>query len=479
MNEPKADAVKIPQVDKVLREPVLVHLSATIRRDILAQLVREDLAAHRKNLDAMKSESNGKSRGGSSHISPSLEPAAIADRVATVAASLLQGGVRRVINGTGVILNTNLGRAPLPMATLNKLTELGQGYTSLEIDTTTGRRGERTAMVSRLMSLLTGCESAIVVNNNASAVMLCVSALSRGKEVIVSRGELIEIGGSFRLPDVVTAAGGVLKEVGTTNRTRATDFRDAMGENTGLILRCHRSNFEITGFTEEPKINELVEYARSKNIPLADDLGSGALFDISKLGLDYEPTVDRVIENGVDVVMFSGDKLLGGPQAGIIAGKREYISRLRKDPMYRALRADKLIIALIEIVLTQYLAADPVDNLPVISLASQSVEQIEQAAKSLFNEIEVEARGHGVTVTVVDCRSTLGGGSLPGKTLPSFGIEIVSSNHTSAQIATVLRQCEPAVISTVHDERVLIDFRTILKRDRLDLIHAIRALWTS
>ncbi len=481
MNEPKADAVKIPQVDKVLREPALVRLSETIRRDILAQLVREDLAAYRKNLDAKKVESN--SRNGmpsGSNISASLlEPAAIADRVASVAANLLQGGVRRVINGTGVILNTNLGRAPLPIATLNKLTELGQGYTSLEIDTTTGRRGERTAMVSRLMSLLTGCESAIVVNNNASAVMLCVSALSRGKEVIVSRGELIEIGGSFRLPDVVTAAGGVLKEVGTTNRTRATDFRDAMGDNTGLVLRCHRSNFEITGFTEEPKINELVEYARAKNIPLADDLGSGALFDISKLGLDYEPTVDRVIENGVDVVMFSGDKLLGGPQAGIIAGKREYISRLRKDPMYRALRADKLIIALIEIVLAQYLSPDPVESLPVISLASQAVEQIEQAAKSLFNEIEVEARGHGVTVTVVECRSTLGGGSLPGKTLPSFGIEIVSSTHTSAQIAMVLRQCEPSVISTVHDEKVLIDFRTILKRDRLDLIHAIRALWSS
>jgi L-seryl-tRNA(Ser) seleniumtransferase len=478
LSESKADVIKIPQVDRVLREPLLVTLCESIRRDILAQLVREDLDSHRRQFDSRKAETKSGNENGHSE-QMSLEPAAIADRVASVAGSLMLGGVRRVINGTGVILNTNLGRAPLPLATLNKLTELGQGYTSLEIDTTTGRRGERTAMVSRLMSLLTGCESAIVVNNNASAVMLCVSALARGKEVIVSRGELIEIGGSFRLPDVVTAAGGILKEVGTTNRTRATDFRDAMGDNTGLILRCHRSNFEITGFTEEPKYNELVEYARAKNIPLADDLGSGALFDISKLGLEYEPTVDRVIENGVDVVMFSGDKLLGGPQAGIIAGKREYISRLRKDPMYRALRADKLIIALIEIVLTQYLAPDPAANLPVISLASQSAEQIKDTVCSFLDQIEKEARAQGVTLTVVECQSTLGGGSLPGKTLPSFGLEIVSSKHTSAQISSTLRQCEPSVISTIHDEKVSIDFRTILKRDHLDLLHAIRALWSS
>lgn len=480
MKESKTDAVKIPQVDKVLREPVLVELSESIRRDILAQLVREDLASHRKNLDVGKAESKSTEVNTNGDSAAALlEPEAIANRVASVANALLKGGVRRVINGTGVILNTNLGRAPLPIATLNKLSELGQGYTSLEIDTTTGRRGERTAMVSRLMSLLTGCESAIVVNNNASAVMLCVSALARGKEVIVSRGELIEIGGSFRLPDVVTAAGGMLKEVGTTNRTRATDFRDAISDNTGLLLRCHRSNFEITGFTEEPKNSELVEYARAKNIPLAEDLGSGALFDISKLGLEYEPTVDRVIENGIDIVMFSGDKLLGGPQAGIIAGKREYISRLRKDPMYRALRADKLIIALIEIVLTQYLAPDPKDSLPVISLASRSAEQIEETVKSFLKQIDSEGKQHGVTLTVVGCQSTLGGGSLPGKTLPSFGLEIVSSKHSSAQIASVLRQCEPSVISTIHDEKVSIDFRTILKRDELELLQAIRALWAS
>lgn len=474
LNESKDNAVKIPQVDKILREPVLIKLSESIRRDILAQLVREDLAFHRKQLGNRKVDSSPKENDSSL-----LQPEAIAQRVASMAADLLQGGVRRVINGTGVILNTNLGRAPLPLATLNKLTELGQGYTSLEIDTATGRRGERTAMVSRLMSLLTGCQSAIVVNNNASAVMLCVSALARGKEVIVSRGELIEIGGSFRLPDVVTAAGGILKEVGTTNRTRASDFRDAMSENTGLILRCHRSNFEISGFTEEPKVNELVEYARSNRIPLAEDLGSGALFDISKLGLEYEPTVDKVIESGVDVVMFSGDKLLGGPQAGIIAGKREFVSMLRKDPMYRALRADKLIIALIEIVLTQYLTPNPIADLPVISLASQSAQGIKERVESFLEKIGVEAGQRGFTLTLSACQSTLGGGSLPGKTLPSFGVEIVSAKSTSAQIASALRQCDPSVISTIHDEKVLLDFRTILDRDQLKLLEAVRALWAS
>ncbi len=485
MNESTANAVKIPQVDKVLREPILVALSESIRRDVLAQLIREDLAAYRKQIGSGKSKSNSNSddnsgqNGSSSAPSESMEPAAIADRVASIARSLLEGGVRRVINGTGVILNTNLGRAPLPLATLNKLTALGQGYTSLEIDTNTGRRGERTAMISRLMALLTGCESAIVVNNNASAVMLCVSALARDKEVIVSRGELIEIGGSFRLPDVITAAGGKLKEVGTTNRTRASDFRDAISDNTGLLLRCHRSNFEITGFTEEPIVTDLVKIAQEKNIPLAEDLGSGALFDISKFGLNYEPTVDRVIGNGIDVVMFSGDKLLGGPQAGIIAGKREFITRLRKDPMYRALRADKLIISLIEIVLAQYLSPQPQDSLPVISLASRSTDQIGQQVETFVRQIEDEASQNGISLKTVECQSTLGGGSLPGQTLPSRGLQIVSSKLSSAQIGSLLRKNKTSVISTIHDEKVLIDFRTILSRDHVDLLEAIRGLWLS
>jgi L-seryl-tRNA(Ser) seleniumtransferase len=480
LSETDSAVFKFPQVDRVLREQILVDLSSTVRRDILAELVREDLAAHREKLEGNKSKSKNGAQSNIAQIDPKqLESAAVANRVAGVARSLLRGGVRRVINGTGVILNTNLGRAPLPLATLEKLTELGQGYTSLEFDLESGKRGERTAMVSRLLGLLTGSESAIVVNNNASAVMLAVSALARGKEVIVSRGELIEIGGSFRLPDVITAAGGMLKEVGTTNRTRAGDYLNAISEKTGMMMRCHRSNFEITGFTEEAKLHELVDISKAKNIPLVEDLGSGALFDISKLGLAYEPTVDKVIDSGVSVVMFSGDKLLGGPQAGIIAGKRELVSKLRKDPMYRALRADKLIIALLEIVLAQYLSPEPTESLPVINIASQSVDLIKSRLERFLQQIDSEAKRSGVEFRAVECQSTLGGGSLPGKTLPSFALEIRAPNLTSARISTLLRRADPAVISTIQDEKVLIDFRTILDRDETDLLDALRLLWST
>lgn len=507
MSDSDLNVIKFPQVDRVLREPVLTELSGSFRRDVLADLVREELGELRAKFERSSSDAadaadaagaapaarvagavagaagvakskNGK-KSSAADVDPALlEPASVAGRVADAARSLLRGGVRRVINGTGVILNTNLGRAPLPVSTLDKLTELGQGYTSLEIDVETGKRGERTAMVSRLLSLLTGSESAIVVNNNASAVMLAVSALARGREVIVSRGELIEIGGSFRLPDVITAAGGTLKEVGTTNRTRSADFANAISDKTGMMMRCHRSNFEITGFTEEAKLHELVQISESRKIPLVEDLGSGALFDISKLGLAYEPTVDKVIESGVSVVLFSGDKLLGGPQAGIVAGKREYVSAMRKDPMYRALRADKLIIALIEIVLTQYLSPDPTESLPVINLASQSPDAIQKRLRLFLSDIETEAKAGGFNLSIVASHSTLGGGSLPGKTLPSFALQIESQSQSSAKISASLRGFETPVITTIQDERVQIDFRTILPRDEGDLLRAVRSLWT-
>ena len=480
MSDSNSNVIKFPQVDKVLREPVLVELSTSFRRDILADLVREELGRLRAKFEGnVPSKSkNGKKPNADEVDFSSLEPARVAVRVADAARSLLRGGVRRVINGTGVILNTNLGRAPLPISTLDRLTELGQGYTSLEIDVESGKRGERTAMVSRLLSLLTGSESAIVVNNNASAVMLAVSALARGKEVVVSRGELIEIGGSFRLPDVITAAGGILKEVGTTNRTRSADFANVITEKTGMMMRCHRSNFEITGFTEEAKLHELVQISEATKIPLVEDLGSGALFDISKLGLAYEPTVDKVIESGVSVVLFSGDKLLGGPQAGIVAGKREYVSAMRKDPMYRALRADKLIIALIEIVLTQYLSPDPTQGLPVINLASQSPDAIQNRIQRFISEIETEANTSGINLSIVASQSTLGGGSLPGKTLPSFALQIESPKQSSAKVSALLRAFETPVISTIQGEKVQIDFRTILPRDEEDLMRALRGLWT-
>ncbi|MBX9695677.1 MAG: L-seryl-tRNA(Sec) selenium transferase, partial [Cyanobacteria bacterium] len=271
----KSSSFELPQVDKILRHPSLDQYRDSLRKGLLTNLVREELAKRRISIQEGTAE-NGLH---------SIE--SIAETVIETITELQSSGVRRVVNGTGVILNTNLGRAPLPPSILDHLSRVGTGYTSLEIDVRTGKRGERTAMSQRLLSLLTGCQAAIVVNNNASAVLLAVSSLARGKEVIVSRGELIEIGGSFRLPDVITSAGASLREVGTTNRTRISDYRDAINENTVLILRCHRSNFAITGFTEDASLQDLVKLSKESNIPLVEDLGSGALVDLSQFGLKY------------------------------------------------------------------------------------------------------------------------------------------------------------------------------------------------
>ncbi|MCA9801902.1 MAG: L-seryl-tRNA(Sec) selenium transferase, partial [Cyanobacteria bacterium HKST-UBA02] len=346
--------MRLPQVDLVLRQPVLEELVSVIDRSYLTVLVREELARLREGL---------RSAGGES---PEAE--VIAGKVAVSARALLSGGLERVINATGVVLNTNLGRAPLPESVLAAMKEIGSGYSSLEIDLESGKRGERTRRTSRLLGLLTGSEMAIVVNNNASSVMLAVAALANGEEVIVSRGELIEIGGSFRLPDVIAGAGGTLKEVGTTNKTRLSDYRNAINDRTGMILKCHRSNFEITGFTEEAGLEELVSLSRESGVPVVEDLGSGAFFDMSRFGLQREPTVRDSIEAGAGLVLFSGDKLLGGPQAGIAAGSRALVEKLRKNPMYRALRADKLVIAILENVLSLYLSPHPEKEVAVLAL---------------------------------------------------------------------------------------------------------------
>lgn len=462
--------MRLPQVDLVLRQAILIDLSKTVRREILAQLIREELDVYRRQ--TMKGSSPSSAENARA---PSAQE--VAEKVAHTASELLKGGVRRVINGTGVILNTNLGRAPLPPTVLSRLFEMAQGYTSLEIDIDTGKRGERTSMVSRLMSLLIGSQSAIVVNNNASAVMLAVSSLAHGKEVIVSRGELIEIGGAFRLPDVITKAGGVLKEVGTTNRTRTADYANAVSENTGCLLRCHRSNFEITGFTEEPELSQLVALAQKTKVPLVEDLGSGAFFDVATLGLAYEPTVDRVILTGVDLVMFSGDKLLGGPQAGIIAGRKELVERLRKNPMYRALRADKLIIALIEIVLAQYLSPDAHKLVPVISLASLSVDELKTRVETFIDSLSAECTTGALYYKAIPCQSALGGGSLPGKTLVSYALQLSAKSGISAEkLSTLLRKSDPPVVSVIHEDKVLIDFRTVLERDFIDLMASLKRI---
>ncbi len=453
----------LPQVDKVLRHQALDQYRESMRKGLLTNLIREELDKRRSEIK----------EGATTNGVDSVESIALA--VLETLEELKSSGVRRVINGTGVILNTNLGRAPLPQSILHHLERVGTGYTSLEIDVRSGKRGERTVLCQRLLSLLTGCQAGLVVNNNASAVLLGVSALARGKEVIVSRGELIEIGGSFRLPDVITSAGAILREVGTTNRTRISDYREAINENTGLILRCHRSNFAITGFTEEASLQDLVKLSRDSKIPLVEDLGSGALVDLSRFGLKYEPTVDESVALGVGLVMFSGDKLLGGTQAGIIVGEKSLVGKLRKNAMYRALRADKLIIALIESVLQLYLAANPEKFVPALALASLKPAEIEDRVRA-FMERCVAKVADKLKVSMRPTESTLGGGSLPGQTQDSFALALTLPSMPSDQLATRLRAADPPVISIVQNNEVLIDFRTILLEDESVLLKILETI---
>ncbi|MBK9618661.1 MAG: L-seryl-tRNA(Sec) selenium transferase [Candidatus Obscuribacter sp.] len=434
-----------PQVDKILREPILAEILSTFRRDIVRKVLHDLLNKTR--------------------IDGPFDAASLARMLKEEFTELTGAGIQPVINGTGVILSTNLGRAPLPARATESLYQAIKGYSNLEFDLEEGSRGERTSQIARLLRLITGAESAIVVNNCASAVMLAVHALANKKEVITSRGELIEIGGSFRLPDVIAASGGTLKEVGTTNRTRAKDYKDALTANTGILLKCHRSNFEISGFTEEAGVEQLKDIAQQAAVPLVFDLGGGCFVDLSAYDLKVEPTVQDTISNGADLVLFSGDKLLGGPQAGIICGRAEYVSKLRKCPIYRALRADKIVIAMLEAVLGQYIYVDGAegpDSLPVFKFAARKAAELQDRANKLIDCLALK----NLAIEVVPLKSALGGGSLPGELQDSFGIALapkLSKVDCSEKIAEFLRNQKPALISTISKGRVIIDLRAVFE----------------
>ncbi|MCC6978381.1 MAG: L-seryl-tRNA(Sec) selenium transferase [Candidatus Melainabacteria bacterium] len=477
---------EIPQVDRLLNHEKLQSLATEISQAALAHLIREELKELRENLledGARKTdksagadeESDNKTISGKKDFQ--IDADQIAQNVLNRAHQLLLPGIRKVINGTGVILNTNLGRAPLPFEIGKRIEKIAGGYTNLELDLETGKRGERGTKLEQLCRVLLNCQKAIVVNNNASSVMLAVAALSSGKEVIVSRGELIEIGGSFRLPDVIQSAGGILKEVGTTNRTSAADYKKAITEKTGMILKCHRSNFAITGFTQEASVKELVDLGRQTGIPVLEDLGSGALVSLHSIGLDDEPTVPDRIAIGLDACMFSCDKILGGPQAGIIAGKKETVEKLRKHPIYRALRADKLTIAFVEEVLSLYLSADPFKKIPALALASASADAIKTRIEA-FVKANASALS-GLKLSIEPSQAAMGGGTVPGKTLPSFALVIdgAGSKKTTAKaLSDQLRRFDPPIIGIIQNERLMIDFRSVFEDDEKYLLKALKTI---
>lgn len=378
--------------------------------------------------------------------------------------------LRRVINGTGVILNTNLGRSPISGDILEAFTGVGSSYSNLEFELKTGERGDRHFHIEELLRKLTGTEDAIVVNNNAAAVLLILNTFAKKKEVIVSRGELIEIGGSFRLPDILAKSECKLVEVGTTNRTYLEDYEGKITPRTAMFFKAHTSNYKIMGFTETPLLKELVKLGKKHNIITVEDLGSGLMVDLRDYKLPYEPTVKDVLASGADLVSFSGDKLLGGSQCGIVIGKKEYVSKLKKNPLFRALRVGKLTLSCLESVLRVYLYDDePASKIPILSMIKETPDSVKMRAKRLHNELNKVLREE-YHLKIEPSEAEIGGGSCPGLRIPSFAVTISSPKHSPSFISERLRGCEPPIISRVAGNRVWLDARTIFDEDIVSIV---------
>lgn len=378
--------------------------------------------------------------------------------------------MKKVINGTGTILHTNLGRAPISREHMKKAFDIVTGYSNLEYNLELGRRGERYSHFEKLLCKITGAEAAMAVNNNASSVLLILSSLAKGGEVIVSRGELIEIGGKFRIPDVMTQSGATLVEVGTTNKTHASDYEENITEETKALLKVHTSNYKIVGFTESVGIDELVPIAKEHDIPVIEDLGSGVLIDLSKYGLTYEPTVQESVARGADVVCFSGDKLFGGPQAGIIVGKKKYIDMMKKNQLTRALRIDKFTAAALELVLQEYMSEEQaIQHIPVLRMITEPLDEVARRARSLARTIrstDIPAK-----VDVVSCESQIGGGSLPMERIPSMAVAIRPKLESVSALEEQMRHLTVPMIPRTVNDTIMLDVRTI-ETDDFKLIAA-------
>jgi len=398
--------------------------------------------------------------------------------VAGVVEQIIQGFYRyslvKVVNATGVILHTNLGRAPLCPEALQRIMEIGKGYSNLEFDLAAGQRGQRYDHVSSLICALTGAEDALIVNNNAAAVLLVLNTLSEGKESIVSRGELIEIGGEFRIPEIMKKSGSILREVGTTNRTRLDDYEKAICAATGLIMKVHTSNFRIVGFTEEAEIIPLVALGKKHAIPVMDDLGSGCLIDLDKYGLQHEPTVRDVLSAGVDVVTFSGDKLLGGPQAGIITGKKELLAKIKKNPLNRALRIDKFTLAALEATLMQYLKPASVNSkLRSLQALTEPVAAVKKRASELMDKL-LQANLGPLEFKLHEDFAAAGGGSLPTEKIPSVLVGIKNKKIPASRMEEKLRKIEVPIIVRVDKDEILLDLRTVAEDEFGFIVDGLR-----
>jgi L-seryl-tRNA(Ser) seleniumtransferase len=453
----------LPAINEVLQSDQVLKLRESFPHETIVDAIRQELANLRRDL------------GTTGLVNGELEIEAIAERVVNRLEESIQAKIRQIINATGIVLHTNLGRAPLAEKAAQAAYEAGRAYCNLEVDLETGQRSSRQLVVRHWICRLTGAESAAVVNNNAAATLIALRALCRNKEVIISRGQLIEIGGSFRIPEIMAVSGARLCEVGTTNITRLADYENSLSLQTGAILRVHTSNYRITGFTEAVTLPDLVALGRKHALPVIDDIGSGALTAYGAVGLAGEPVAAESIRAGADLVLFSGDKLLGGPQAGILAGRREHIQKIETDPLMRALRPDKMTLAALEATLQLYLCGPDQlawASIPVLQMISVPSEKIRMRAERLMERLRAVPGLNEVQVQEV--LSFAGGGSLPDQALTSWAIAIRANGISEAELARRLRLGTPGVMSRLQDGKVLLDLRTVFESQEPLLLEAIQ-----
>jgi L-seryl-tRNA(Ser) seleniumtransferase len=459
----------LPSVDALLRTETAQRLIDEVGIAKLTSLARLATDSLRNSVLSETTASTAFQNGNDAQRSLLLKAAE--ERLLQLHETEVGGSLKRVINATGVILHTNLGRAPLSSAARQAIAEVS-GYCTLEYDSISGERGGRGARAEQLLVDIAGAEAALIVNNCAAAALLVLNTFARDGETIVSRGELVEIGGDFRVPEVMAQSGTQMIEVGTTNRTRLADYQNAVSDRTRMIMRVHTSNYRIVGFTKTPALPELAELTQQSGLLLYEDAGSGALIDFRPFGITGEPLIRQSLQDGVDVISFSGDKLLGGPQAGLIAGRAPLIEKMRRNPLYRALRADKLRLAALEATLSEYARERTV---PVVEMIALPLAEISERAKNLAQKI-AQRGGEKLTIATVAAESAVGGGSAPTSSLPTLAISIAYSGLSATEISERLRQANPPIITRIVDDRVLIDLRTVLPAEEVEIEKALCAL---
>ncbi|SHJ82632.1 L-seryl-tRNA(Sec) selenium transferase [Paramaledivibacter caminithermalis] len=451
--------VKLPKVDEILNDKKIEELIKKFPRTTIVDSIRNKIDEIRKlilNTDEAEFDKF------------EINIDSLVEDIIWDVEKRNQMSLRKVINATGVVLHTNLGRALISEKVIENLIDVASHYSTLEFDISSGKRGSRYSHVEEIICQLTGAEGALVVNNNAAAVLLVLNTIAPNKKVIVSRGQLVEIGGSFRVPEVMAQGGAILKEVGTTNKTHVFDYEDNIDEETAAILKVHTSNYKILGFTKEVDIEEMVLLGKKYDIPVIEDIGSGTLVDLSKYGLTYEPTVLESISKGADIVTFSGDKLLGGPQAGIIVGKKKYIEKMKKNQLTRALRVDKMTLTALEATFRLYLDEKmALENIPTLKMLTMDIDEIKQKAEVLHRKIEQKIKT--ITAKIIPGYSQVGGGAMPLKDLPTYLISLNSKNLSAKGLEELLRKNKFPIICRINDDKVLLDVRTI-KAEEFDII---------